>query len=88
MFLMFRVSTFLELHYAFGLLDPCREKDTDIILFHLLYGFPNCREDKVPPTLVLPPTLQKVVVGTVVAKAYHDANCNVKNGMNAKAGET
>ena len=26
-----KVSTFLELHYyTFGLLDPCREKDTDI----------------------------------------------------------
>ena len=48
-----RVGMFLELHYyAFGLLDPCHEKDTDITLFHIVYGVPKYREDYPPPPML------------------------------------
>ena len=41
-----RVTMFLELHfYAFGWLDPCHEKDNNITLFRMVYGFSKCRED-------------------------------------------
>ena len=40
------VSTFLELEIIMHL-DPCREKDADITIFLVVYGFPKCREREV-----------------------------------------
>ena len=40
---------------AFGLMDPCCEKDTDITSIRVICGFPECREGEVCPHLFCHP---------------------------------
>ena len=55
-FFALRVNTFLELQVK---MDPCREKDTDITLFRVVYGLTKFREGKVPPCLLCHPHFTK-----------------------------
>ena len=67
---------------AFGSLDPCRQKDTDINLLPLDCGFPKGREGEVPPTLVLPPTQQSTLVtSSGILKVMEIEPVTLSNGI-------